>query len=168
MSVRGDCRPPPTPTDKPFDPQVLRHPFRDRGLPVPRRKRARRHNRPRRRLGRRNRPRAPDSGGGPLCMPLCFWATQTAVAPIDTCAGIGRLDLKPYLPPHTAATIIQGVYRSHLVDEWESQSRLSCAQQDQVILPMPKEDLSMLVLDQIKEIRNPCRNCRNPCGHWTR
>jgi hypothetical protein len=116
VSVRGDRRPPPTPTDKSFDPTVLRHPFRDRGLPVPRRKRARRHNRPRRRLGRRNRPRAPDSGGGPLCMPLCYWATQTAVAPMNLCVGIGRLDLKPYLPPHTAATVIQRAYRSHRVD----------------------------------------------------
>ena len=106
VSVRGDRQPPPPPTDKTFNPKVLRHPFRDRGLPVPRRKRARRHNRPRRRVGRRHRPRAPHSGGEPLCMPLCFWATQTAVAPIDPCVGIGRLGLKPYLPPHTAATVI--------------------------------------------------------------
>ena len=49
-------------------------------------------------------------------MPLCFWSTQTAVAPIDHCVGIGRLDLKPYLPPHTAATVIQRAYRSHYVD----------------------------------------------------
>ena len=41
VSVRGDRRPSPPPTDKSFDPQVLRHPFRDRGLPVPRWKRAR-------------------------------------------------------------------------------------------------------------------------------
>jgi hypothetical protein len=40
MLVRGDRRPPPTPTDKPSDPKVLRHPFRDRGLPLPRRRRA--------------------------------------------------------------------------------------------------------------------------------
>ncbi len=93
-------------------------------------------------------------------MPLCFWVTQTAVAPIDTCARIGRLDLKPYLPPHTAATIIQRVYRSHWVDEWESQSRLSCAQQDQVVLPMPKGDLVLLVLDQIKEIQESRRKLR--------
>ena len=49
-------------------------------------------------------------------MPLCFWATQTAVAPIDPCVGIGRLGLKPYLPPRTAATVIQRAYHSHCVD----------------------------------------------------
>ena len=49
-------------------------------------------------------------------MPLCYWATQTAVAPIDLCVGIGRLDFNPYLPPHTAATVIQRAYRSHRVD----------------------------------------------------
>jgi hypothetical protein len=35
VSVRGDRRPPPTPTDKTSDPKVLRHPFRDCGLPLP-------------------------------------------------------------------------------------------------------------------------------------
>jgi hypothetical protein len=40
VSVRGDRRPPPTPTDKTTDPKVLRHPFRDRGLPLPQRRRA--------------------------------------------------------------------------------------------------------------------------------
>ena len=55
----------------------------------------------------------PLSGGGPLCMPLCYWATQTAVAPIDLCVGLGRLALKPYLPPHKAATVIQRAYLSH-------------------------------------------------------
>ena len=47
---------------------------------------------------------------------LCFWATQTAVAPIDPCVGIGRLGLKPYRPPHSAATVVQCAYPSHCVD----------------------------------------------------
>jgi hypothetical protein len=51
VSVRGDCRPPPTPTDKTSDPKVLRHPFRDCGLPLPQRRRARQNNRPRCRPG---------------------------------------------------------------------------------------------------------------------
>jgi hypothetical protein len=40
MSVRGDCRPPPTPTNKTSDPKVLRHLFRYHGLPLPRRRQA--------------------------------------------------------------------------------------------------------------------------------
>jgi hypothetical protein len=51
VSVWGDCRPHPTPTDKTSDPKVLRHPFRDRGLPLPQRRRAQRNNRPCRRPG---------------------------------------------------------------------------------------------------------------------
>jgi hypothetical protein len=47
-------------------------------------------------------------------MPLCFWATQTAVAAADLHTGAGRLYFTPYLPPHTAATAIQHVYRSYL------------------------------------------------------
>jgi hypothetical protein len=38
--VWGDRQPPPTPTDKTSDPKVLHHPFRDRGLPLPQRRRA--------------------------------------------------------------------------------------------------------------------------------
>jgi hypothetical protein len=114
VSVRGDCRPPPTPTDKTSDPKVLRHPFRDHGLPLPRRRRARRNNCPRCRPGRRHWPRAPDSGGGPLCMPLCFLAAQSAVAASELCVGTGRSLFSPYLPPHTAATAIQLVYRSYV------------------------------------------------------
>jgi hypothetical protein len=45
--VWGDRRPPPTPTDKPSNPKVLRHPFRGRGLLLPQRRRARQTNRPR-------------------------------------------------------------------------------------------------------------------------
>jgi hypothetical protein len=51
VSVWGDCQPPPTPTDKTSDPKVLRHPFRDRGLPLPQRRQARQTNRPHRRPG---------------------------------------------------------------------------------------------------------------------
>ena len=156
-SVRGDRQPPPTPTEKSSDPKVFNHPFRSRGQPLPPRKMRRRHKRPRRRPGRRHRPRAPNSGGGPLCMPLCFWATQTVVAASVLFVGATRSKFIPYLPPHTAATIIQRAYRSHCVDEWESRSRLSCAQQDQVVLPMPKGDLSRLELDQIKEIQASTR-----------
>jgi hypothetical protein len=107
MSVRGDRRPPLTPTEKPSDREVLNHPFRNRGQPLPPWKMRRRHKRPRRRPGRRHRPRAPDSGGGPLCMPLCFWATQTVVAASVLFVGATRSKFIPYLPPHTAATIIQ-------------------------------------------------------------
>ncbi len=85
-SVRGDRRPQPTLTDKTSDPKVLCHPFRDRGQPLPRRRQARRTNRPRPCPGRRHRPRAPDSevsGGWPQCMPLCFWAAQTTAAALE-------------------------------------------------------------------------------------
>jgi hypothetical protein len=112
--VRGDCRPPPTPTDKTFDPKFLRHPFRDRGLPLQQRRWAQRNNCPRRRPGRRNQPRAPDSRGGPLCMPLCFWATQTVVAASGLCVGATRLKFTPYLPPHSAASRIQLAYQSYV------------------------------------------------------
>ena len=44
--VWGDCRPPPTPTDKTSDPKVLCHPFLDCGLPLPQRRRARQNNCP--------------------------------------------------------------------------------------------------------------------------
>jgi hypothetical protein len=117
-SVRGDHQPPPTPTEKSSDPKVFNHPFRSRGQPLPPRKMRRRHKRPRRRPGRRHRPRAPNSGGGPLCMPLCFWATQTVVAASVLFVGATRSKFVPYLPPHTAATIIQRAYRSHCVDVW--------------------------------------------------
>ncbi len=116
MLVWGNNQPPPTPTDKTSDPKVLRHPFQDRGLPLPQRRRARQNNRnrPRRRPGRRHWPRAPDSGGGPLCMPLCFWATQTAVAASGLFVGAGRSKFTPYLPPHSAASRIQLAYRSYV------------------------------------------------------
>jgi hypothetical protein len=56
----------------------------------------------------------PILGGGALCMPLCFWGTQTAVAAADLITGAGRSQFTPYLPTHTAATAIQQVYRSYL------------------------------------------------------
>ncbi len=95
VSVWGNCRPSPTPTNKTSHPKLLCHLFGDRGLPLPRRRQARQNNNC---SGQRHWPRAPDSGGGLLCMPLCFWATQTAVA----ASGLfcwGR-EVKPYtLPP---------------------------------------------------------------------
>ena len=112
-SVRGNRRPPPAPTDKSSDPKVLRHPFRTRGQPLPPRKRGRRHKRPRRRPGRRHRPRAPDSGGGPLCMPLFFWAAQTTAA--YNLLGVGETTLKIYISPISAASKIQSAYRHHLI-----------------------------------------------------
>jgi hypothetical protein len=115
MSVWGDRRPPPTPTDKPSDPKVLRHPFRDRGLQLPQRRQARQNDCPRRCPGQRNRPCAPNSGGGgPLCMPLCFWATQTVVAASGLVVGATRSKFTPYLPPHSAASRIQLAYQSYV------------------------------------------------------
>ena len=110
-SVRGNRRPPPAPTDKSSDPKVLNHPFRTRGQPLPPRKMRRRHKRPRRRPGRRHRPRAPDSGGGPSCMPLVFWATQTLAA--SDLLGVGDCGstFPPYVSPTTAAATIQKAYR---------------------------------------------------------
>jgi hypothetical protein len=108
VSVWGAHQPSPTPTDISSDPKVLRHPFRDRGQQLPQRRRARRLNRPRRRPGRRHRPRAPDFGGGPRCMPLCFWAAQTSVVALDAGVGTGT--------PHTATIEIQRVCQPHVVD----------------------------------------------------
>jgi hypothetical protein len=118
VSVRGDRRPPPTPTDKTSDPKVLRHPFQDHGLPLPQRRRARRTNRPRRCPGRRHRPRAPDSGdsgGGPPCMPMAFWAAQTTAA-LDL-LGVQQdyPHFKSYLTPHAAATRIQKAHRLRVI-----------------------------------------------------
>ncbi len=61
-------------------------------------------------------PVLPILGGGALCMPLCFWATQTTVAAATLPAGAGRSQFTPYLPPHKAATAIQHAYRSYLRD----------------------------------------------------
>jgi hypothetical protein len=110
-SVRGTCcLPPRTPTEKSSDPKVLNHPFRTRGQPLPPRKMRRRHKRPRRRPGRRHRPRAPDSRGGPSCMPLIFWATQTLAA--SDLLGVGDCGstFPPYVSPTTAAATIQKAY----------------------------------------------------------
>ncbi len=114
MSVRGDRRPPPTPTDKTSNPKVLRHPFWDCGLPLPRQRRAQQNNCPHCRPGRKNRPRAPDSGGGLLCMPLCFWATQTVMAASGLFVGARRSKFTPYLPPHSTASCIQLAYQYYV------------------------------------------------------
>ncbi len=63
-------------------------------------------------------------------MPLCFWAAQSAVAALELCVGTGRSLYSPYLPPHTAATAIQCMYRSYVdkvVKEWEWRLKLSSA-----------------------------------------
>jgi hypothetical protein len=63
-------------------------------------------------------------------MPLCFWAAQSAVAALELCVGTGRSFFSPYLPPHTAATVIQRMYHSYIdkVDkEWEWWLKLSSA-----------------------------------------
>jgi hypothetical protein len=112
-SVWGYRRPPPTPTKKISDPKVLRHPFHTPGKPLPPRKRGRRHKQPRRRPGRRHRPRAPDSGGGSSCMPLIFWAAQTMAA--STLLGVGEPKLTSYISPTSAATSIQQTYRLYLI-----------------------------------------------------
>jgi hypothetical protein len=114
--VGVNCHPPPTPTIKPSDPKVSNHPFCNCGQQLPLRKRARRPKQRHRRPGQRHWPRAPVSGGGALCMPLCFWATQTTVVAATLPAGAGRLQFTPYLPPHKAATAIQHAYRSYLRD----------------------------------------------------
>ncbi len=121
-SVRGNRRPPPAPTDKSSDPKVLRHPFRTRGQPLPPRKRGRQHKRPRCRPGRRHRPRAPDSGGGPLCMPLIFWAAQTMAA--STLLGVGETTVKLYISPTSAASKIQYAYHHYLI--WHNRILLPC------------------------------------------
>jgi hypothetical protein len=41
---------------------------------------------------------------------LCFWATQTAVAALDLFVWPGRSKFTPYLPLHSAATVIQQAY----------------------------------------------------------
>jgi hypothetical protein len=108
------------PTNKPSNPKVLHHPFRTRGQPLPPRKRARQHKRPHCCPGQRHQPHAPDSedsGGGPQCIPLCFWAAQTSVAALDLGVGIGRSAFETYLPPHTAATAIKCTYCSHVVNK---------------------------------------------------
>ena len=82
-------------------------------------------------------------------MPLCFWATQTAVAPIDPCVGIGRLDLKPYLPPNQAATVIQRAYRSHSVNVWFDET----VWQGQ--LARARWELERNMAMAMRELRNP-------------
>jgi hypothetical protein len=47
-------------------------------------------------------------------MPLCFRATQTAVAASGLFVGAGGSNLTPYLPPHSAASCIQLAYQSYI------------------------------------------------------
>ncbi len=51
--------------------------------------------------------------GGRCACHFVFWAAQTAVAASELCVGTGRSLFSPYLPPHTAATAIQCMYRSY-------------------------------------------------------
>ncbi len=96
VSFQDDRCPPPTPPDRTSDPKVLCHPFRDRSCPLPQRRWAQQSNHTHCHLGQRHWSRAPNSGGGPLCMPLCFWATQTVVAALDIGDWIGWLSFRPY------------------------------------------------------------------------
>jgi hypothetical protein len=111
--VRGNRQPTPTPTNKTSNLKVLRHRFRDHGLPLPQRRQARRNNRPCRCSGRRHRPHAPDSGGGSSCMPLIFWATQTMAASDLLGVGDGSMSTS-YISPTSAASRIQLAYRSYV------------------------------------------------------
>jgi hypothetical protein len=62
--VRGNRRPPPTPTNTSSDPKISRHPFRARGQPLPRRKRTRRSTRRRIHSARKTQPPHPPNQGG--------------------------------------------------------------------------------------------------------
>jgi hypothetical protein len=59
-------------------------------------------------------------------MPLCFWATQTAVAALDLFVGAGRSKFTPYLPPHSAATVIQHAYWSYVNIKYPMRAFLGC------------------------------------------
>ncbi len=110
--VQGNCYLPPPPTKKSSNPKVLNHPFRTRGQPLPPRKMRRRHKPPRCCPGWRHRPRAPNPGGRPSCMPLVFWATQTMAA--SSLLGGGEPKLMSYISPTSAASTIQWEYRLYL------------------------------------------------------
>ncbi len=170
LLVRGNRRPPPTPTNTSSDPKISRHPFRARGQPLPRRKRTRRSTRRRihsawkiqpphptnqgggqvggtiipsdenattdassrlimavgpsitqrsvtDELGgtcQLAQPPQPTDQGGALCMPMSFWATQTLAASALLRGANGYVTLKAYLPPTTAAKVIQQAYRAWL------------------------------------------------------
>jgi hypothetical protein len=47
-------------------------------------------------------------------MPLCFRATQTAVATLGPFVGAGRSKFTPYLPPHSTASRIQLASRYYI------------------------------------------------------
>jgi hypothetical protein len=59
-------------------------------------------------------------------MPLCFWATQTAVAASNLFVGAGRSKFTPYLPPHYAITVIQHLYRSYVNVKYPMRALLGC------------------------------------------
>jgi hypothetical protein len=120
------CLPPPL-TKKSSDPKVLNHPFRTCEQPLPPQKMRRQHKRPRHCPGRRHPPHAPNSGGGPLCMPLIFWTTQTMAA--SDLLGVGKCSstLKPYVSPTAAPTTIQMAYRCYIARR-VTQQHASCPQ----------------------------------------
>jgi hypothetical protein len=62
-------------------------------------------------------PMLPILEGGRCACLFVFWAAQSAVAASELCVGTGRSLFSPYLPPHTAATAIQHVYRSYVNKE---------------------------------------------------
>jgi hypothetical protein len=114
-SVR-DHRPPPIPTDtKSSDPKALCHTFRTRGQLLLQRKRVRRCKHPRCCPGQRHRPRASDpedSGGGPPCMPMAFWAAQTTAALPQLGVRRDCSTFRSYLTSHAAAMHIQHAFQS--------------------------------------------------------
>ncbi len=125
MLVRGNRRPPPTPTNTSSDPKLLHHPFWVRGLALPWQKQTRHKTCCRQHTGWRIWPHAPEDGGGLLCIPLCFWAAQFAVGASELCIGTRRSQFSPYLPPNKAAAAIQCVYHSSIDKEWEWWLKLS-------------------------------------------
>jgi hypothetical protein len=148
MLVWGDCRPPPTPTNKTSDLKVLRHPFRDHGLPLPRRRWAQRNNRLCCPPGRRQRPCAPDSGGGPLCMPLCFWATQTAVAALGLFWGTGGQNLHPTSLPN----LLPQVSNTHTAFMLSKKNIVSCLVS---VVPTPHAQAAPTLLTSLLPNKTP-------------
>ena len=166
--VRGNRRPPPTPTNASSDPKNSRHPFRARGQHLPLRKRTRRSTRHRIQSARKIQPPRPTNQGGlrvcgtlipsdvnastdapsrlvmavgpskvqrsvvdelgnirqlaqpphptdqggAMCLPMSFWATQTLAASLLLRGVNGYVPFKAYLPPTTAAKVIQQAYRN--------------------------------------------------------
>jgi hypothetical protein len=59
-------------------------------------------------------------------MPLCFWATQTAVTASDLFVEAGRSKFAPYLPLHSAVTFIQHAYHSYVSVKYQMRALLAC------------------------------------------